>query len=138
LAALTVADFDKRTSELTIRKDKTGKTRRVTISSAAATLFTAQSKSKLPGALLFTRSDGKAWDKETWNGPIQQGTAAAGLAEGITAYTLRHSVITDLVNANVPLLTISQIAGTSVEMIERHYGHLVKDAAVEGLNALAL
>ena len=138
MAALTVADFDKRTSELTIRKDKTPKVRRVEISQAAATLFTAQSKDKLPNALLFMRSNGKAWDKETWNRPIMAASKAGKLPKDTTAYTLRHSVITDLVNANVPLLTIAQIAGTSVAMIELHYGHLVSNAAVEGLNELAL
>jgi site-specific recombinase XerD len=55
-----------------------------------------------------------------------------------SAYTLRHSTITDLVTAGLPLLTIAQISGTSAEMIERHYGHLVSDAAVKALGALAL
>jgi hypothetical protein len=36
------------------------------------------------------------------------------------------------------LLTVAQISGTSAEMIERHYGHLVRDAAVEALAGLAL
>lgn len=138
LAALTVADFDKRTSELTIRKDKNAKARKIEVSAAAAQLLTARSKDKLPGARIFMRSNGKAWDKETWNIPISAAANAAELGNGITAYALRHSVITDLVNAKVPILTIAQIAGTSVEMIERHYGHLVTDAAVKGLNELAL
>lgn len=138
LAALTVRDFDARTSELTIRKDKSAKVRKIEVSQAAATLFKEQSKDKLPAALLFMRDIGKAWDKETWNIPLEAAAQSAGLDLGITAYTLRHSVITDLVNANVPILTIAQIAGTSVEMIERHYGHLRTDAAIEELNKLAL
>jgi hypothetical protein len=51
---------------------------------------------------------------------------------------LRHSTITDLVSAGLPLLTIAQISGTSAEMIERHYGHLASDAAVKALGKLAL
>ena len=54
-----------------------------------------------------------------------------------TAYTLRHSTITDLVTSGLPILTIAQISGTSVEMIEKHYGHLRNDAALTALEQLA-
>jgi len=138
LAALTAGDFDKRTSELTIGKDKTGKPRRIQLPAEAANLLEAQAKNKLPGAPLFMRANGKAWDKETWKHPIAAAVTAAKLPNEATAYTLRHSTITDLVSAGLPLLTIAQISGTSAEMIERHYGHLASDAAVKALGKLAL
>jgi integrase len=138
LAALTASDFDKRTSELTIGKDKTGKPRRIQLPAEAANLLEAQAKNKLPGAPLFMRANGKAWDKETWKHPIAAAVTAAKLPNEATAYTLRHSTITDLVSAGLPLLTIAQISGTSAEMIERHYGHLASDAAVKALGKLAL
>lgn len=138
MAALTVGDFDKRTSELTIGKDKTGKPRRIHLPAEAAALLAAQAVDKMPGAPLFMRANGKVWDKDSWKLPIAGAVAAAGLPKGATAYTLRHSTITDLVNAGLPLLTIAQISGTSAEMIERHYGHLVSDAAVKALGELAL
>lgn len=138
VAALTVADFDKRTSELTVAKDKTGNGRRIVVPATAAQFFKASSKGKLPAAPLFMRANGKAWDKETWKGPIADAAKAARLPSGVVAYTLRHSVITDLVTAGLPLLTVAQISGTSADMIEKHYGHLVRDAAVEALAGLAL
>jgi integrase len=138
VAALTVADFDKRTAELTVAKDKAGNGRRIVVPQAAAQLFAAQAKGKLPTAPLFMRANGKAWDKESWKGPIAEAAKAAKLPTGVVAYTLRHSVITDLVTAGLPLLTVAQISGTSADMIERHYGHLVRDAAVEALAGLAL
>lgn len=138
LANLTAGDFDKRTAELTIRNDKTGKPRRIRLPVDAAELLEAQAKNKLPGAPLFARANGKAWDKNTWKVPIAAAVIDAELPEGTSAYTLRHSTITDLVTAGLPLLTIAQISGTSAEMIERHYGHLVSDAAVKALGALAL
>ena len=138
LAALKAGDFDKRTSELTIGKDKTGKARRIQLPAGAAALLTAQSKNKLPAAPLFTRGNGKAWDKNSWKLPIGAAVKAAGLPGDATAYTLRHSTITDLVSAGLPLLTIAQISGTSAEMIERHYGHLASDAAVKALGELTL
>ncbi|MBL0769575.1 tyrosine-type recombinase/integrase [Sphingopyxis sp. DHUNG17] len=138
LAALTAGDFDKRTAELTIGKDKTGKPRRIQLPPETSKLLAAQLKNKLPSAPLFMRANGKAWDRNSWKAPIAEAVAASGLPAGATAYTLRHSTITDLVSAGLPLLTIAQISGTSAEMIERHYGHLTSDAALKALGELAL
>jgi integrase len=138
LAALTAGDFDKRTAELTIGKDKTGKPRRIQLPREAANLLAAEAKNKLPAAPLFMRGSGKAWDKNSWKLPIAAAVISAGLPGHATAYTLRHSTITDLVSAGLPLLTIAQISGTSAEMIERHYGHLASDAALKALGELAL
>jgi integrase len=138
LASLTAGDFDKRTAELTVGKDKTGKPRRIQLPAEAAKLLTGQAANKLPGAPLFMRANGKAWDKNSWKLPIAAAVRAGELPADATAYTLRHSTITDLVSAGLPLLTIAQISGTSAEMIERHYGHLASDAAVKALGELAL
>lgn len=138
LAGLTSGDFDRRTAELTIGKDKTGKPRRIQLPAEAAKLLTIQATDKLPTAPLFMRGNGQPWNKDSWKKPIAKAAIAARLPTGTTAYTLRHSTITDLVSAGLPLLTIAQISGTSAEMIERHYGHLASDAAVKALGELAL
>ena len=138
MASLSAGDFDRRTRELTIGEDKSGRPRRIIVPSAAAAVMEKQAKDKLPAAPLFMRAGGARWTKEYWNAPIAEATATAGLPSGVTAYTLRHSVITDLVNAGLPLLTVAQISDTSVEMIERHYGHLNRAAAEEALAGLAL
>jgi len=138
VAALLARDFDKRTAELAIRKDKNDKPRRIVIPAAAMVLFVEQAQGKLPSAPLFMRSNGKAWDKESWKKTIAKAAEKAGLPVGTTAYALRHSTITDLIVAGLPLLTVAQISGTSAEMIERHYGHLSRSAATEALEGLAL
>lgn len=123
VAALTVGDFDKRTFELSIGKDKSGKARRILLPAEATELFRKQARRKLPGAPLLARANGRPWDKNSWKLPIAEAVIAAKLPVGTTAYTLRHSTITDLVNGGLPLLTVAQISDTSAEMIERHYGH---------------
>ena len=138
LAALKAGDFDRRTSELTIGKDKSGEARRIQLPKEAAALLTAQAKDKLPAASLFMRANGKAWDKNSWKVPIGAAVKAACLPGDATAYTLRHSTITDLVSARLPLLTIAQISGTSAEMIEKHYWHFAASEAVKALGKLAL
>jgi hypothetical protein len=47
-------------------------------------------------------------------------------------------VISDLVHDGLDLLTVAQISGTSVVMIERHYGHLRGDVAAGALARLVL
>ena len=136
IAALKVADFDRRTSELTVGKDKAGAGRRIVLPAAAAAHFATAAKGKSPAESLFTRQNGSAWDRNTWKIPIADAAKIAKLPPNVTAYTLRHSVITDLVAARLPLLTVAQISGTSAEMIEQHYGHLVRHAAVEALATL--
>jgi len=138
LAALTVASFEKHSGVLTVGKDKAGGDRRIKLPTETAAYFAAQTKDKLPGAPLVARWDGKAWDKDAWKKPIREAARAANLPDVITAYAMRHSVITDLVIGGLDLLTVAQLSGTSVAMIERHYGHLRADHAAAALARLAL
>lgn len=138
LAALTVGNFDKRLCVLTIGKDKHGADRRITLPPATAEVFAQLTRGKLPAAPLFARADGKAWDRHSWKKPIKAAAVAAKLPDSVTAYTLRHSVITDLIAAGLDVLTVARLSGTSIDMIERHYGHLRAEKAAEALAALAL
>lgn len=138
LAALLAGHFDKRLQVLTIGKDKAGRDRRIKLPEATAAFFVEQAKGKLPSAPLFARADGKAWDKDSWKGPVKDAAAAAELPAETSAYVLRHSTITDLVTGGLDLLTVAQLSGTSVAMIERHYGHLRADHAAAALATLAL
>ena len=138
LAALTVASFDKRLGVLTIGKDKSGRDRKIKLPRMTAEFFEAQAKDKTPAAPLLARADRKAWDKDAWKKPVKAAALAAELPANVTAYSLRHSVITDLVTGGLDLLTVAQLSGTSVAMIEKHYGHLRADHAAAALATLAL
>jgi len=138
LAALRVADYDLHLKVLKVGKDKNGQERKIKLPEATAKFFAEVAKSKLAGDPLVSRADGKAWDKDAWKWPVKAAATAAKLPVGTTAYTLRHSVISDLVHDGLDLLTVAQISGTSVAMIERHYGHLRSDVAAGALAKLAL
>lgn len=127
-----------RLAVLTIGKDKAGRDRRIKLPEATAAVFADQCEGKPSTAPLFCRSDGKAWNKDAWKGPIKAACALAELPPAATAYAIRHSVITDLVTGGLDLLTVAQLSGTSVAMIERHYGHLRADHAAAALARLAL
>jgi integrase len=146
LAALTVASYDKRLKMLTIGKDKAGKDRKIALPDATAAFFAGHCKNKLPTAPLLARSTGKAWDKDAWKKPIQDAVAAANadatdadkLPAGVTCYAMRHSVITDLIHGGLDALTVAQLSGTSIVMIEKHYGHLTQEHARAALARLTL
>ena len=139
VAGLQVRNFNRQMQSIVIGKDKNGADRTIILPPATAALFSEQTKGKLPLAPIFARAGGKAWDKDAWKGPVREAVTAAKLPASITAYAMRHSTITDLVVVHkLPTLTVAQLSGTSVAMIERHYGHLASDAAVKALGELAL
>lgn len=138
LAALRAKDFERRTRTLTIGKDKHGQPRQVSVPASMAEFLIEQVSGKMPNAPIFMRKDGAAWNKDAWKGPIKEAVHKARLPSAVSAYTLRHSVLTDLIRYRLPVLTVAQLSGTSVAMIERHYGHLVRNDAEEALNQLAI
>jgi site-specific recombinase XerD len=97
-----------------------------------------ESANRPQNAPLFIRENGLAWDKDSWKKPLKAAAAAALLPSNTIAYALRHSAITDLVHGGLDLLTVAQISGTSVAMIERHYGHLRSEVASVALANLVL
>lgn len=136
LAALTVKDFDPKTRTLTIGRDKSGGARQLVVPPSIASIIEPHCKDKPPTSPIFGRRDGRPWNKDAWKGPIKEAVFASGLPTGVCAYTLRHSVITELIRKSVPALTVAQLAGTSIVMIERHYGHLVQGDAEKALAEL--
>lgn len=138
LAALKAGDFDARRKELVIERDKAGHGRAILLPDAVVTTFKEQARGKLPTAPLFAQADGRPWSKDYWKHPMRDAVRAAGLPVGATAYTLRHSTITDLVTGGLDLMTVAQVAGTSVRMIEKHYAHLQRERARDALAMLSL
>ncbi len=138
IANLKVSNFDKQLKTLTIEKDKSGQNRKLTLPSHTSALFEFLTKDKLPSARIFTRSNGKYWDKNAWGIQIKEAVATSKLPSNITMYTIRHSVITDLIHSGLDSLTVAQLSGTSILMIEKHYGHLTKQHSKEALSRLVV
>ncbi|WP_399678214.1 tyrosine-type recombinase/integrase [Xenophilus sp.] len=138
MAALTVAQFDKRLGVLTVGKDKAGGDRKIHLPDTTAKFFAAQCKDKLPTAHILTNSQGRPWGRDTWGYQFTQAAQRSSMPPKASTYSVRHSVITDLIHAGVDSLTVAQLSGTSVAMIEKHYGHLTRDHARTALAALSL
>ena len=120
--------FDERTRTFTINTGETGR-RSIPLSRDAVTLFRWQSKDKLPEAPLFTRDDGKPWAHSDWDALVRDAAERAGLPKGVCLYSLRRSFITQILLEGLSTLEVSKMVGTSLTLIEKHYGHLVTETA---------
>lgn len=138
LAACTARDFDAKRATLKLTHDKAGSGRTIALSRAAVDLLREQVRDKLPAAPLLAYPDGSHWHKDRWVQLIRRTAADAELPRGTCLYSLRHSGITDALTAGVDTLTVARMAGTSLAMIEKHYGHLLHKHAADAMQALAL
>ena len=82
------------------------------------------------------RIDFRIFGRKHWR-PAQ---IKAGIDPIRGLYDLRHTYATFALRAGVPVFAVSRFMGTSIAMIDRHYGHLAydsRDHAVALLDALA-
>jgi len=136
LANALRSQFDARTR--TMKFDgKTG-SRRIQLSDAAVELFKGLARNKLPNAHLITRDNGQAWAHRKWAYPLKVAAAKAKLPEGVVMYSLRHSWISEALKMGMPTLEVARLTGTSLEMIEKHYGHLATQDVRERLNQVTM
>ena len=131
LATLRRSDFDGRTGTITFN-GKTG-SRSVPLSPSALALFNRVSKGKHPSAYLLTQDDGKPWKRSDWDHLMRDARAEAELPSGTVLYTLRHSWITEALRSGMSTLDVARLTGTSLAMIQKHYGHLVAESARDRL-----
>jgi integrase len=116
----------------------TGKTgpRDVPLTRPALELFEQRAKSKLPNAMLLTRDDGQPWTRIEWSRQIRAAAEAAVVTDdkgkesklppGVCLYSCRHTYISQAIMDGLTTLEVARLTGTSLMMIQRHYGHLVQ------------
>lgn len=138
LAACTVGDFDGDRAALKITHDKAGAGRTIALSHAAVDLLRTAAGNRDAAEPLLPMGDGAHWHKDRWVQLIRRTAAGAELPRGTCLYSLRHSGITDALTAGVDSLTVARMAGTSLAMIEKYYGHLQHKHAADALQVLAL
>lgn len=132
-AALLRKEYDARTGSVTF-STKTG-ARTIPVSPEAKALLDRLAKGKLPKAHMFTNA-GVTWTPQAWAPLVKEAAAKAKLPAETVAYTLRHCFITDAIIGGMDLVTVARLTGTSLEMIEKTYGHLVQGVAREKLQGI--
>jgi integrase len=151
LFALEHGDIDRAAGVIQIRRayangrvkqTKTRLSRRAVPLQAIALEALDQLRSRQNSLLLFPNARGGHLDFRNFNRrhwkPVQK---AAGIEPLRDLYDLRHTYATFALRAGVPVFALSRFMGTSIAMIDLHYGHLAVDShehAVSLLDALAL
>jgi integrase len=120
LASVRVADLDTKHGTLLL-DGKTGE-RLCYLSDEALAWFKQQAKAKLPKALLLPKDDGTEWGKSHQARPMKAAVKAAKLPRDTVFYSLRHYHISKALLAGVPAQVVAENCGTSIRMIEKHYG----------------
>lgn len=136
LATLNACDYDKSLGCLTL----TGKTgpRTVAISTAAAAFFNEATKDKIGAAPMLANSFGQRWNKDSWKKVFKEAVTSAKLADSVVMYSLRHTAISEMILAGMDSFIVAKLAGTSVAMIEKTYGHLKHSIVTAKLDAVAM
>ena len=135
LTSATVGAFNAGESEITL-SGKTG-SRTVKLSKDACTLFKRLAKGKAPEDRLLTRDDGKPWAHSDWDDLVKDAAKLAKLPAETCLYTLRHSWITEMIAGGMTTLDVARLCGTSLMMIEHHYGKTSRDVRLR-LNKVAM
>lgn len=125
LAELRVRDFDAAGGALEIAGGKTG-ARTVYLSQEAIEFFTEQAKDRAPDDLLLPKESGGAWAKNHHQKLMVRAVKAAKLDADTVFYSLRHTHISLALLAGVNIQVLAENTGTSVRMIERHYGKFLR------------
>ena len=125
-----------------VKHTKTRLSRRAVPLQGIALEALAQLRAREDSPVLFPNADGGHLDFRNFNRrhwkPVQK---AAGIDPLRDLYDLRHTYATFALRAGVPVFALSRFMGTSIAMIDLHYGHLAVDShehAVSLLDALAL
>ena len=134
LANASVADFDRKAGSLV--SGKTG--RRVVECRRLRSMLFTRSKGRIGAAALLARESGERWDRFSWRDGIHDAVKTAKLPRRRVRLHVRHTSISEMLSGGVDPLTVSRLSGTSLTMIQKHYGHLVRSGLCDKLDAVRL
>jgi len=137
LAKLKARDLDKGNGLLNIPNGKTG-TRTFPLTRSTKAFFVKMAKDKLPDTPLLTRDGVNPWEHGDQSKLMRDAVKMAELPSSVVFYTLRHSFIADVIDKNMNVFDIAKITGTSIDMIEKHYGKLFTGRVIEVLEKSSL
>jgi len=141
--ALERRDVDRRAGVLTVRRSvsdgeivelgkTTGSRRQVPLTRRALDALDAIPP-RLDSLLVFPAPQGGVLNADNWRRRVwAPAIDAGGIATPARIYDLRCTFASDALAAGLGIHTLARIMGTSVRMIERHYGTLL-DGAMESI-----
>jgi integrase len=124
-----VGDFQGASRTIVLGKHKRSRTQResiprtITLNAGAYAILERRCQGRGPDAAIFTNGNGNPYDRRDIAQRFATVRRKAGVRPAITIYSFRHLWISEMLMAGVDVLLVARMAGTSVAMIERVYGH---------------
>lgn len=124
LAHARVRDFRADLHILSISHSKTGP-RDVTLTAEAVRFFEGIAAGRPADALLLPKDDGTAWGGGHQIRPMIAAVKRAKLPANCCLYSLRHTHASQCILAGMNLKMLAENMGTSIRMLEQHYGKFI-------------
>lgn len=105
---------------------RSGRDRVIFLSPELAAMVERRIKEHPTGPVFRSRHKGR-WCQEAVSVNLRWYAKKLGISPAPTLYGFRHSYATDWLLAGGSIKVLADLIGTSVSMIERHYGHLMVD-----------
>jgi integrase len=133
LAEVRVRDFLRENRQLILGKHKRsstmkeGRARRITLNDAAFAIIEKNSAGKEKDQRIFLTQAGRVWTRKRLDDRFAAVRDKAKVQSDHTIYSFRHLWISEMLMAENPIATVAAMAGTSVAMIEKVYGHFTNE-----------
>lgn len=143
LAEVRVRDFLRENRQLILGKHKRSrtmkepKTRRITLNDEAYSIIERQCAGKEKEQRIFLTHLGRVWTRKRLDDRFAAVREKAGVQPEHTIYSFRHLWISEMLMAGNEIATVAAMAGTSVAMIEKVYGHFTNEHFATALDKLA-
>jgi integrase len=135
LTRLRVSAFNPDSGTIAIRLSK-GRVRHVTLTEEGHLCFAEWTRRRAPNEHVFLRDDGAVWGPSHQQRPLEQASAAAGIAPPVTFHILRHTHASQLAMHGVPMAVIAkQLGHADTRMTEKHYAHLAPNYVSDTIRA---
>lgn len=148
-----VRDFNRRTRQLTLGNHKRSQTqqnttlRQLVLNDEAFAIVAKHCVGKGPYDSIFATSTGRRWSVNRINKRFRQIKALIAkrnakdkrigdVRDHISPYSYRDLYISEMLLAGVPVFKVAKMAGTSIRMIEKHYGHFFNSDLTEAQDKL--
>jgi integrase len=132
LARLRVADFNRDSGTLHVRKSKPNKDRHIILTDDGRKFFESLTAGRRKTDLLL----GREWKASQQDPRIKQACKRARIDPPISFHILRHTWASHSVMAGVPLMVVAKNMGHSdTRMVEKHYGHLAPSYIADAIRA---
>jgi len=142
LAACTVSDFVRSARQIVLGRHKRARTmkdavaRRITLNAEAHAILEKWCKNKRGSEPIFTDPKGRAWQRDRLDNRFAKVRTRAGVRNEITVYSFRHLWISEMLMAGVDVATVAKMAGTSIAMVEKVYGHFTNQHFIDAQSRL--